>query len=51
MDWWCDVFHSDGYVGQICVLSLRPEPTVTSCNGVCNSRILCIAAAPAAALG
>ncbi|KAF0287667.1 Rho guanine nucleotide exchange factor 17 [Amphibalanus amphitrite] len=40
------VCNSDGYVGQICVLSLRPEPTVTSCNGVCNSRILCIAPVP-----
>ncbi|XP_037087920.1 rho guanine nucleotide exchange factor 17-like [Pollicipes pollicipes] len=42
------VCNSDGYVGQICVLSLRPEPTVTSCNGVCNSRILCIAPVPSA---
>ncbi|XP_017768074.1 PREDICTED: rho guanine nucleotide exchange factor 17 isoform X2 [Nicrophorus vespilloides] len=36
------VCNSDGYVGQVCVLSLQPEPTVTSCNGVCNARILCI---------
>ncbi|GAB6028699.1 hypothetical protein CHUAL_004523 [Chamberlinius hualienensis] len=43
------VCNSDGYVGQVCVLSLQPEPTVTSCNGVCNSRILCIASIPAAA--
>ncbi|XP_046669162.1 rho guanine nucleotide exchange factor 17-like isoform X2 [Homalodisca vitripennis] len=42
------VCNSDGYVGQVCVLSLSPEPTVTSCNGVCNARILCIAAIPAA---
>ncbi|XP_054270541.1 rho guanine nucleotide exchange factor 17 isoform X2 [Macrosteles quadrilineatus] len=42
------VCNSDGYVGQVCVLSLSPtEPTVTSCNGVCNARILCIAAIPA----
>lgn len=41
------VCNSDGYVGQVCVLSLSPEPTVTSCNGVCNARILCIAAVPA----
>uniref|UniRef100_A0A1B6E9V0 DH domain-containing protein n=1 Tax=Clastoptera arizonana TaxID=38151 RepID=A0A1B6E9V0_9HEMI len=41
------VCNSDGYVGQVCVLSLKPEPTVTSCNGVCNARILCIAAIPA----
>ncbi|XP_024217361.1 rho guanine nucleotide exchange factor 17 isoform X2 [Halyomorpha halys] len=42
------VCNSDGYVGQVCVLSLaRPsEPTVTSCNGVCNARILCIAPVP-----
>lgn len=41
------VCNSDGYVGQVCVLSLVPEPTVTSCNGVCNARILCIATVPA----
>lgn len=41
------VCNSDGYVGQVCVLSLIPEPTVTSCNGVCNARILCIATVPA----
>ncbi|KAJ8943415.1 hypothetical protein NQ318_020666 [Aromia moschata] len=40
------VCNSDGYVGQVCVLSLTPEPTVTSCNGVCNARILCIASVP-----
>ncbi|KAG8224507.1 hypothetical protein J437_LFUL004990 [Ladona fulva] len=27
------VCNSDGYVGQVCVLSLQPEPTVASCNG------------------
>lgn len=43
------VCNSDGYVGQVCVLSLQPEPTVMSCNGVCNARILCIASIPAAA--
>ncbi|KAH6936785.1 hypothetical protein HPB50_021589 [Hyalomma asiaticum] len=42
------VCNSDGYVGQVCVLSLQPEPTVMSCNGVCNARILCIASIPAA---
>ena len=42
------VCNSDGYVGQVCVLSLQPEPTVTSCNGVCNARILCLASVPAA---
>ncbi|XP_043279981.1 uncharacterized protein [Venturia canescens] len=42
------VCNSDGYVGQICVLSLISEPpNVESCNGVCNARILCIAAIPA----
>lgn len=41
------VCNSDGYVGQVCVLSLSPEPTVTSCNGVCNARILCLASVPA----
>lgn len=40
------VCNSDGYVGQVCVLSLHPEPTVTSCNGVCNARILCVVAVP-----
>ncbi|XP_024084629.1 rho guanine nucleotide exchange factor 17 isoform X2 [Cimex lectularius] len=40
------VCNSDGYVGQVCILSLHPEPTVTSCNGVCNARILCIAPVP-----
>ncbi|XP_032783491.2 LOW QUALITY PROTEIN: uncharacterized protein LOC116921335 [Daphnia magna] len=42
------VCNSDGYVGQVCILSLHPEPNVTSCNGVCNARITCIAAIPAA---
>ncbi|KAG8201301.1 hypothetical protein JTE90_016783 [Oedothorax gibbosus] len=41
------VCNSDGYVGQVCVLSLSPEPTVLSCNGVCNARILTIASVPA----
>lgn len=40
------VCNSDGYVGQVCVLSLYPEPTVTSCNGVCNARILCVTSVP-----
>lgn len=43
--WIC---NSDGYVGQVCILSLsNSDPTVTSCNGVCNSRILSIFAVPA----
>ncbi|XP_043483895.1 rho guanine nucleotide exchange factor 17 isoform X2 [Leptopilina heterotoma] len=46
------VCNSDGYVGQVCVLSLSPEPPqVTSCNGVCNARILCVAGIPAATSG
>ena len=45
------VCNSDGYVGQVCVLSLQPEPTVISCNGVCNARILCIASIPAGITG
>lgn len=41
------VCNSDGYVGQVCVLSLNHrEPTVTSCNGVCNARILCVTSVP-----
>ncbi|XP_044741700.1 rho guanine nucleotide exchange factor 17 isoform X2 [Chrysoperla carnea] len=40
------VCNSDGYVGQVCVLSLYPEPTVVSCNSVCNARILCMASIP-----
>lgn len=43
------VCNSDGYVGQVCVLSLSPEPPqVTSCNGICNARILCVAGVPVA---
>ncbi|XP_046817651.1 uncharacterized protein LOC124423673 isoform X4 [Vespa crabro] len=46
------VCNSDGYVGQVCVLSLNPEPPqVTSCNGVCNARILCVAGIPACTPG
>lgn len=41
--WIC---NSDGYVGQVCVLSMQPDPNVTSCNGVCNARILCVTAIP-----
>ncbi|XP_048477910.1 rho guanine nucleotide exchange factor 17 isoform X3 [Plutella xylostella] len=40
------VCNSDGYVGQVCVLTLSPKPQVTSCNGVCNARILCVACVP-----
>ncbi|KAF2365474.1 Dbl (DH) domain [Trinorchestia longiramus] len=41
------VCNSDGYVGQVCVLSLHPEPAVACCNGVCNARILSIASVAA----
>lgn len=40
------VCNSDGYVGQVCVLSLAPEPSVISCNSVCNARILCVESVP-----
>ena len=30
----------------MCVLSLKPEPTVVCCNGVCNARILSIVSVP-----
>ncbi|XP_013195748.2 rho guanine nucleotide exchange factor 17 isoform X2 [Amyelois transitella] len=43
------VCNSDGYVGQVCVLSLQPRPQVAACNGVCNARILCVACVPAPA--
>lgn len=45
------VCNSDGYVGQVCIMSLYPEPNVTSCNGVCNARILCVASVPAYSSG
>ncbi|XP_071525863.1 uncharacterized protein [Panulirus ornatus] len=44
----CYLPLGDGYVGQVCVLSLQPDPTVACCNGVCNARILSIASIPAA---
>ena len=37
---------SDGYVGQMCILSMAPEPDIQCCNGVNNSRITCICAVP-----
>jgi len=40
------VCNSDGFVGQVCVLSLLPEPVITSCIGVCNARILCAETIP-----
>ncbi|XP_043927239.1 rho guanine nucleotide exchange factor 17 isoform X2 [Protopterus annectens] len=40
------VCNSDGYVGQVCLLSIRDEPTVEACIAVCSSRIICIASVP-----
>lgn len=40
------VCNSDGFVGQICVMSIVPEPAVSCCNGVCNARIMCITSVP-----
>ncbi|KFO54941.1 Rho guanine nucleotide exchange factor 17, partial [Corvus brachyrhynchos] len=37
------VCNSDGYVGQVCLLSIRKEPTVEACIAVCSARIPCIA--------
>ncbi|XP_036601972.1 rho guanine nucleotide exchange factor 17 isoform X3 [Trichosurus vulpecula] len=40
------VCNSDGYVGQVCLLSLRAEPTVEACIAVCSARILCMGSVP-----
>uniref|UniRef100_A0A4W3JM75 Rho guanine nucleotide exchange factor 17 n=1 Tax=Callorhinchus milii TaxID=7868 RepID=A0A4W3JM75_CALMI len=40
------VCNSDGYVGQVCLLSVKPVPTVEACIAVCSARIICIAAVP-----
>uniref|UniRef100_A0A8C6XCU6 Rho guanine nucleotide exchange factor 17 n=1 Tax=Naja naja TaxID=35670 RepID=A0A8C6XCU6_NAJNA len=40
------VCNSDGYVGQVCLLSIRKEPIVEACIAVCSARILCIASVP-----
>ncbi|XP_026142825.1 rho guanine nucleotide exchange factor 17 [Carassius auratus] len=40
------VCNSDGYVGQVCLLNIRDEPTVEACIAVCSARIICIAAVP-----
>ncbi|XP_062241277.1 rho guanine nucleotide exchange factor 17-like [Platichthys flesus] len=44
----CEVWvcNSDGYVGQVCLLNIRDEPTVEACIAVCSARIICIAAVP-----
>ncbi|XP_076362739.1 rho guanine nucleotide exchange factor 17 isoform X3 [Tachypleus tridentatus] len=43
--WIC---NSDGYTGQVCVISLLPEPSLISCSGICNARITCITSIPTA---
>uniref|UniRef100_A0A8C4X171 Rho guanine nucleotide exchange factor 17 n=1 Tax=Eptatretus burgeri TaxID=7764 RepID=A0A8C4X171_EPTBU len=40
------VCNSDGFVGQVCLLSARLEPMVEACIAVCSSRILCISPVP-----
>ncbi|KAM6447642.1 rho guanine nucleotide exchange factor 17 isoform 2-T2 [Liasis olivaceus] len=40
------VCNSDGYVGQVCLLSIKKEPIVEACIAVCSARILCIASVP-----
>ena len=40
------VCNSDGCVGQICFLSMNPEPSVSTINTVCSARIKCIAQVP-----
>uniref|UniRef100_A0A6I8QL20 Rho guanine nucleotide exchange factor 17 n=1 Tax=Xenopus tropicalis TaxID=8364 RepID=A0A6I8QL20_XENTR len=40
------VCNSDGYVGQVCLLSIKNEPSVEACIAVCSARILCIASVP-----
>ncbi|XP_054715592.1 rho guanine nucleotide exchange factor 17-like [Uloborus diversus] len=40
------VCSSDGYVGQVCILTFRDEPAIVSSASVANARILCIASVP-----
>ncbi|XP_029457988.1 rho guanine nucleotide exchange factor 17 isoform X2 [Rhinatrema bivittatum] len=40
------VCNSDGYVGQVCLLTIKDEPSVEACIAVCSARILCIASVP-----
>nr|XP_026696639.1 rho guanine nucleotide exchange factor 17-like isoform X3 [Ciona intestinalis] len=40
------VCNTDGYVGQICFLSIEPETLPTKSITVCNSKICCIAQVP-----
>ncbi|KAG8183951.1 hypothetical protein JTE90_005182 [Oedothorax gibbosus] len=46
--WICS---SDGYVGQVCVLTFQNEPVIASAVNVCNARILCITAIPGVSSG
>ncbi|XP_072849552.2 rho guanine nucleotide exchange factor 17 isoform X1 [Pogona vitticeps] len=40
------VCNSDGYVGQVCLLSIKKEPIVEACIAVCSARILCLSSVP-----
>uniref|UniRef100_A0A914XSD8 DH domain-containing protein n=1 Tax=Plectus sambesii TaxID=2011161 RepID=A0A914XSD8_9BILA len=42
------VCNSDGYIGQLCVVNVRPEPELESCNAVANSKIRAICPVPVA---
>ncbi|XP_066288022.1 rho guanine nucleotide exchange factor 17-like isoform X1 [Branchiostoma lanceolatum] len=42
--WIC---NSDGYVGQVCLLSMGTDPSLAACISVCSARIFCITAVPA----
>lgn len=44
------VCNSDGYVGQVCLLSMIPEAQSKACLSVCSARIVCVAAVPGARL-
>ena len=40
------VCNSDGYVGQVCLVSMIPEAQPKACLSVCSARIVCISAVP-----
>ena len=40
------VCNSDGYVGQVCLISMVPEAQSKASLSVCSVRILCLAAVP-----
>ncbi|GIY29151.1 rho guanine nucleotide exchange factor 17 [Caerostris extrusa] len=46
--WICS---SDGYVGQVSVLTFQNEPVIASSVDICKARILCIAAVPGVSSG